>query len=76
MFVHWGNNFVIFIQFLIIVTTGIMMIYDYKTDMGKERAGSILALVQIGLLAENPSPAIVTVALVVVSILMRRMGMR
>ena len=52
-----------------------MMIYDYKTDMGKERAGSILALVQIRLLAENPSPPIVTVALVVVSILMRRIEM-
>ena len=48
----------------------------YKTDMGKERAGSILALVQIWLLTENPSPPVVTVALVVVSILMRRIGMR
>ena len=40
-----------------------MMIYDYKTDMGKERAGSILALVQIRLLTQNSSPSIVAVAL-------------
>ena len=35
--------------------------------MSKERAGSILALVQIGLLAKQPSPTIVAVALSIFS---------